>query len=47
MARYLYRKSLVPVNPQAWLIISLDTKNKFRNFLANARYVKKVYETYK
>ena len=47
MPRYSRRKMLVPVNPQAWLIISLDIKDTFRNFLANASHVKKTYEAYK
>ena len=45
--RYLCRKTLVPVNPQAWLIISLNIKNAFRNFLADASHIRKAYEAYK
>ena len=47
MARYLRCKLMVPVNPQAQLIISLNTQDEFRNFLADARYVKEAYKAYK
>ena len=43
---YLRRQMLVPVNPQARLIISLDTKDAFKNFLADSSHVKKVYKAY-
>ena len=47
MPRYSRCKMFIPVNLQAQLIISLNTKNAFKNFLVNANHVKKVYETYK
>lgn len=47
MVCYSYCKLLVPINSYAQLIISLDTKDKFKNFLANASHVKKVYKVYK
>ena len=47
MPRYSRRDTLLPVNPQAWLIISLNTKDKFKNFLADASHVKKAYKDYK
>ena len=48
MPCYSRCKTLVPVNPQAWLIISLNIKDAFRNFLANdTSHVKKAYKAYK
>ena len=47
MPCYSRRKTLVSVNPQAWLIISLDTKDALRNFLADASHVKEAYKDYK
>ena len=47
MPRYSRRKTLVSVNPQAWLIISLNTKDTFRNFLADASHAKEAYKAYK
>ena len=47
MLRYSRRKMLVPINFQAQLIISINIKNAFRNFLANPSHVKKAYKAYK
>ena len=47
MARYSCCKLVVPVNPQVRLIISLNIKDKFKNFLANTSHVKEAYKAYK
>ena len=47
MSCYSCRNTLLPVNLQAWLIISFNTKDEFRNFLANTSHVKEAYKAYK
>ena len=47
MPCYSRRNTLLSVNPEARLIISLNTKDEFKNFLANASHVKKAYKAYK